>query len=372
MSRNVHQGLHLAEDVLPGHPDRLADAVAEAVVDVAVGADPAALVGLEVGVHRDVAFLTGRVAAGAAEPPPLDLEGLVHAVYADAGYVGPWALAPRVVTDLNVGPLGEEERGIRGLSDDQSITVGHACGGPESFFMPPAVVAARAFKEALAACRAANPVELGPDGKVMVVLRRTGRRYRLEQLCVSIQHAAGLSAEDQHRLVVPALEGAAARLEPALAGVAATWSPTVVRLNGSGDFSCGGPRGDNGLSGKKLVVDHYGPGVPIGGGALCGKDPHKVDRVGALRARQVAVRLVRDGGCPEATVWLGWQPGRPEPDVATATAGGRRLERAAMEALVAVPDLTIAGSFHELELAGVRWVEVHRAGYFGRCRAWER
>jgi S-adenosylmethionine synthetase len=73
-----------------------------------------------------------------------------------------------------------------------------------------------------------------------------------------------------------------------LVGAAAGFAPDKLILNGAGEFAIGGPEGDNGLSGKKLVIDHYGPGVPIGGGALCGKDPHKVDKCGALRARQLA------------------------------------------------------------------------------------
>ena len=371
MTTSKDRELFLAEDVLPGHPDRLADAVAEAIVDCAVADDPTALVGVEVGVHRKVVFVTGRVACWPDGPLGLDLDELVHAVYAGAGYVGPWALSPQVIADLDLCAMSGEEDSIRGFSDDQSITVGHACGGPGTGFLPPVVFAVRAFKEALWECRRSHPDVLGPDGKVMVSLARQGKRYRLEHLCVSIQHAPGLSAEEQHRLVLPALEQVAARLEPALPGLTASWSPGVVRLNGAGEFSCGGPHGDNGLSGKKLVVDHYGPGVPIGGGALCGKDPHKVDRVGALRARQLAVRLVRDAGLPEATVWLGWQPGREAPDVVFARSGARFIERAEIERLVTVPDLSIRGTFRELELQGVRWAEVQRAGYFGRGLAWE-
>jgi len=280
-------------------------------------------------------------------------------------------LAPRVVADLDLGSMSGDEGAIRRFSDDQSVTAGHACGGPGTGYLPPAAIAARAFREALSACRAASPDALGPDGKVMVGLARGRGRCRLDLLTVSLQHAPGLAAEEQHRLVLPAVEAAVARLDGALPGVAASWSPALLRLNGAGEFSRGGPHGDNGLSGKKLVVDHYGPGVPIGGGALCGKDPHKVDRVGALRARQLAVRLVRDAGLPGATVWLGWQPGREALDAVCARAGGRPLSRADIERLVAVPDLSIERSFRELELRAVRWADVQRAGYFGRSLACE-
>jgi S-adenosylmethionine synthetase len=98
-------------------------------------------------------------------------------------------------------------------------------------------------------------------------------------------------------------------------------------LNGAGEFAIGGPKGDNGLSGKKLVIDHYGPGVPIGGGALAGKDPHKVDKCGALRARQWAKKLVRQG-VDEAQEILGWAPGGDAPFLveASTSQGGVNLQ----------------------------------------------
>ncbi|MDQ3624384.1 MAG: methionine adenosyltransferase domain-containing protein [Verrucomicrobiota bacterium] len=99
-----------------------------------------------------------------------------------------------------------------------------------------------------------------------------------------------------------------------IAEIHASFTGRHLHLNGAGDFCQGGPHGDNGLSGKKLVIDHYGPSVPIGGGALCGKDPHKVDRCGALRARQLAKSLVRQGAS-EAKVVLGWAPGEEAPAI---------------------------------------------------------
>jgi S-adenosylmethionine synthetase len=90
-----------------------------------------------------------------------------------------------------------------------------------------------------------------------------------------------------------------------LEGVASTFTSDKLILNGAGEFAIGGPEGDNGLSGKKLVIDHYGPGVLIGGGALSGKDPHKVDKCGTLRARQFAKKLVRAGVDRQAYPKLG-------------------------------------------------------------------
>jgi S-adenosylmethionine synthetase len=167
------------------------------------------------------------------------------------------------------------------------------------------------------------------------------------------------------------LADAVAGLDDVLPGIGATWDAARVRLNGAGDFSCGGPHGDNGLSGKKLVVDHYGPGVPIGGGALCGKDPHKVDRAGALAARQLAVQLVRDGGLRAATVYLVFVPGRREPESCIAYVDGLWWDDRRIAAAIDVPDLSIEGIVRRFELATVRWVDVLRHGYFGSGHAWD-
>jgi S-adenosylmethionine synthetase len=379
MSGAKPDDLLVAEDVLPGHPDRLADAIAEALVDLAVGCEQEALVGVEVGVHRDSVFVTGRVAAGRprtgvplVHPITVDLEALVAGAIRDAGYTGRWAYSPKVLSDLVVDALLYHERLIRRYSDDQSVTVGHAAGSPATHHLPPEAFAARRFRRALTEARLGNEERLGPDGKVLVALARRRDRYRLECLCASLQHAPEVPTEELHRLVAPPLEAALAELDGALPGVAGSWDPDRLRLNGAGDFSRGGPHGDNGLSGKKLVVDHYGPAVPIGGGALCGKDPHKVDRLGALRARQVAVRLVRDAGLPEATVTLVWQPGREAPDLVFARSGSVTLSLAEIRRRVPLPDLSIEGTFGDLELAGVSWRAALADGYFGSGRAWER
>ena len=187
---------------------------------------------------------------------------------------------------------------------------------------------------------------------------------------MAVQHAAQLGFEDLHRLVAPSL----ADMLDDLAGyldLPARLDGETLRLNGIGDFTCGGPHGDNGLSGKKLVVDHYGPHVPIGGGALCGKDPHKPDRVGPLRARQLAVRLAAATG-RAATVHLGWLPGLEAPDrIAGRLADGTTLDADGIATIVPVPDLTLAGSARDLELAGVPWPAAITRGYVGAGWRWD-
>jgi S-adenosylmethionine synthetase len=332
--------------------------------------------------------VTGRIASG----PQLHSETLFHEIKAyhafhQAGYLGRWALTAQgwagpkaapdsrckleVLSNLELGPLTDEESAIRGFSDDQNIVVGHASGSEETGWLPPAVFAARRLREALGSMRETFKEVCGPDGKVLVRILAESGTYRLDILNVSLQHAPEIGYEALHRILLPALEAEVKALDLALPGIGGSWNPDRFRLNGGGDFTCGGPRGDNGLSGKKLVVDHYGPGVPIGGGALCGKDPHKVDRAGALRARELAVRIVRDTDAKEATVRLGFLPGMREPAFLEAQVDGVWNDSEGIARLVAVPDLSIEGTVLDLGISRSRWSKVVRAGYFGRGLKWE-
>ena len=155
--------------------------------------------------------------------------------------------------------------------------------------------------------------------------------------------------------------------------MASSFAPDKLLLNGAGEFAIGGPEGDNGLSGKKLVIDHYGPGVPIGGGALSGKDPHKVDKCGALRARQLAKRLVRNGA-DDARMILGWRPGGDAPFLieASTSQGGVNLQVPRGE-LPPEDWFTIKSIVRDLELQERDWAADLRGGYFCQASApWER
>ncbi len=175
-------------------------------------------------------------------------------------------------------------------------------------------------------------------------------------------------------LLLPLLQQMLRELEGGgLDGVASTFTFEKLILNGAGEFAIGGPEGDNGLSGKKLVIDHYGPGVPVGGGALSGKDPHKVDKCGALRARQLAKKLVR-GGVDEARVILGWAPGGDAPFLieASTTHGSVNLQ-VPRDELPPEEWLTINAIVRDLELQQCDWAADLLAGYFCQASApWER
>ena len=360
---------HIAEYVSPGHPDRLADAIVESVVDIAVSRDPDALVGVECAVHTDHVFIDGRIAAGRGHCAVShdEIEAAARDVYRAAGYGGCWKPSPeelRVIQNVCLEPLSDDERAIRIFSDDQNVVSGYACDHPETDYLPPAHFIARYIGRKVDAWRRTLPDKFGPDFKVLVhlvekkvsdtiavvpdtgklvpdtqklvsdtgklvpdtqklvsdtgkVVPDTGKLvtgYEWRRLTLSIQHAENVYAQERHELVAPVVREALAELESrGLHGIGTLPADKFV-LNGAGDFIQGGPEGDNGLSGKKLAVDFYGPEIPIGGGAICGKDPHKVDVAGAFRARELALKLLKGGaGRRAVTVRLGWTPGDAAP-----------------------------------------------------------
>lgn len=314
----IQNRLRFAEAVCAGHPDRLADSIAARLVELACARDDRALVGVEVALHRDVVFIDGRIAAGTGGACAVSEEEIVRVareVFADAGYGGtpsgrypPEPSSVEVRLDLCLGPLEDDERAIRDVSDDQAIAVGYACRGPRAGYRPVEQALASEFAQTLQRVRAARPeLGLGPDGKALVVVRGT----RLVGVSLSVHHRPGVEWLSLTQAVRGACEQVAA--EFVAAGELAAGADVEWLVNGAGAFEIGGPAGDNGLSGKKLVADAYGTAVPIGGGAVHGKDPRKVDPRGQALARKKALELVLAGKAEEATVWLAWRPGDVEP-----------------------------------------------------------
>jgi S-adenosylmethionine synthetase len=299
-----------AEFVFPGHPDKLSDAIADAIVAAAWRREERALVGVEVAVHRDHVYLTGRVACDGAED--IDLEALVRDVYRTAGYDASWRPSPdevRVVSNVCVGPLEEGEAEFRELADDQAICVGFANDLQATGHLPVEQWLVRRLAQRLHGLRASAPeLGLGPDGKVQITVRERAEGWLLESFSCSVQQQIAADAVGLHRAVRVAVAEELQRAAHDLPGLRQELPEHLV-VNGAGDFEVGGPEGDNGLSGKKLVMDAYGPRVPIGGGAWSGKDFFKADRAGGLHARRVAKAIVQLGLAREARVVLGWFPG---------------------------------------------------------------
>lgn len=366
-----------AEFVLPGHPDKLCDAIADSLVQEASRREKRALAGVEVAVHRDNVTVTGRIAGTDAEA--IDVVRAVRDVYSSAGYRRPceetaqpgWYPAPddlKVWVDVCFGPLLDGESEFRSVSDDQSIVTGYAIDLPGTNYLPPEQWIVSRIARRLESVRLDWPdLRLGPDGKAVVLLEQEDDTYRIRHFSTSLQQSHGGDTIALHRAVLAILAEAGAEAAAAIPGFDPALPDEVV-VNGAGNFAVGGPEGDNGLSGKKLVVDAYGPRVPIGGGALSGKDFFKADRAGAILARRLAKLIVLTGVARECTATLALFPGDAEARVVSLrTEEGIELDTSRWAGLA---DL-------RLESVGERWaaaedlVDVARHGHFVAGRPWE-
>lgn len=338
--------LRPAEFVFPGHPDKLCDAIADAIVAAARAREERALVGVEVAIHRSAVVVTGRVACHEAES--IDVDGLVREVYRSAGYGPDWRPAPEelnVDVQLCLGPLEDGEAEFREASDDQAICTGYAINIPETNYLPPEQWLVRRLSQRLHALRLEQPhLALGPDGKVLILLRESGRSWWLEAFSCSLQQRADASDVALHRAVRKSLEQEMQQAAGALPGLSHV-VPDDITVNGAGAFEVGGPEGDNGLSGKKLVVDAYGPRIAIGGGAWSGKDFFKPDRAGGIHARRLAKLAVKTGLCEEAVATLVWFPGDRTPRVLPLSVNGQQQVDAS--GLMQLLDLSLERSGRE-------------------------
>jgi S-adenosylmethionine synthetase len=362
--------IYAAEFVFPGHPDKLCDAIADALVAEASRREKRALCGVEVAIHRSTVYVTGRIACREAASIPVPK--IVREVLSSAGYGGDWIPDPdavRVETELCLGDLDEDESNFRAVSDDQSIVTGYAVDLPGTNYLPPEHWLAWRLSWALEQLRCRQPgLELGPDGKVVVIYEADGEHSRVTGFSASLQQKSSGPSIELHRAVISALREGLKEATKSIPGLEAN-VPDEIRVNGAGNFEVGGPEGDNGLSGKKLVIDAYGPRVPIGGGALSGKDFFKADRAGAILARRLAKLVVLTCASRECTATLTFLPGADQARIlALRDESGRELDRHRWEKLLSLSLADCGDRYTESE----DLVEVARRGHFTQsCIAWE-
>lgn len=314
-----------AEYVSPGHPDRLCDAIVNNIVDYVLSKDKDALCGLECAVHTNKVFVDGRIAAGkgATVINQDEIKGIVRQVYQDAGYgkevlygrirgrrFHPFPEELEIILDVCVEELSDEERDLRKYSDDQNVVNGYALNSPATRYLPIEHYVALRLGEK----NRNNSCWQGPDFKILVQIKKEDNAYEWERLTLSFQHPREIDFADLYSHIKRWIDS---DLKTLFRGTPLDSLSRIdsdrFYLNGAGDFVQGGPEGDNGLSGKKLCIDFYGPSVPIGGGAIHGKDPHKIDVCGALRARELAVKLVKEHGFYSVFTTLAWSPGEKAP-----------------------------------------------------------
>ena len=316
----------VAEYVSPGHPDRLCDAIVNNIVSYVVSKDKDALCGLECAVHTNKVFVDGRIAAGKNQAVINQdkIKEIVREVYKDAHYGDkytsngisydrcwhPYPEELEIILDLCIEMLSDDERELRQYSDDQNVVNGYALNSIESDFLPVEHFVALKIGEALTKKYHYH----GPDFKVLVQIEKENGILRWHRLTISAQHHKDECYEEFYAYIKSCVDSILDKLfSNTLFSSLSTIDDSRFYLNGAGDFVQGGPIGDNGLSGKKLCIDFYGPKVPIGGGAIYGKDPHKIDVCGALRARELAVKLVKEHGFYSVFTTLAWSPGEKTP-----------------------------------------------------------
>ena len=368
--------LFTSESVTEGHPDKIADQIADALLDRFLSADPGSRTAIEVTCATGLVVVLGQVTSAAY----VDVPGVVRQVLRDIGYVGTAGFdadSVAVLTNLEAqspdiaqGVDRSLESREANLDDaierlgagDQGMMFGYACDEtPE--LMPLPIAMAHRLSRALSAARHSGALPyLLPDGKTQVTVEyQDGAPRRIEAIVVSTQHQADVDLAqlkaDLRRVVI----------EPTISG---EWidAGTRIYVNPTGRFVIGGPQGDTGLTGRKLIVDTYGGYARHGGGAFSGKDPTKVDRSACYAARYVAKNLVASGLCRRCEVRLAYAIGvaRPIAIGIDAQGTGRLPNEALVAAVRRVFDLRPAAIIAQLDLRRPIYRSLAAYGHFGR------
>jgi len=359
-----------SESVTEGHPDKVADAVSDSVLDAALRLNPWSRVACETFVTTRLAVIGGEISAGGA----LDLEAIVRGVVSEIGYDGfdeGFDAATLELQDRLQPQSPDIAEGVdRDLgAGDQGLMFGYAANETDAL-MPLAVHTAHRMAERLAEVRKSGDVAyLRPDGKTQVTVRyEGGRPAAVEKALVSAHHTEGVDQSDMaeeifEKVVLPVIP-------PDLR------SPGLeFTLNPSGRFVVGGPVADTGLTGRKIIVDTYGGYARHGGGAFSGKDATKVDRSAAYAARWAAKNLVAAGVADRVEIQVAYAIGLVEPfSIYVETFGTERIDPAKIEGIVSeVFDFRPAAIISALDLTAPVFAETSAYGHFGRPGfAWER
>ncbi|MBS6518631.1 MAG: methionine adenosyltransferase [Clostridium sp.] len=359
-----------SESVTEGHPDKVCDQISDAVLDAYLVQDPKSRVAVETMVSTDMAVLAGEVTSKGT----VDVVKTVREVIRSIGYTekgkGFDADTCMIFTNIHnqspdismgVGKGTDGEKEIIG-GGDQGIMYGYASDETENLMPLPCSLANRLAMQ-LAAVRKQGKVDfLYPDGKSQVTMRyrADGTPVSIESIVISAQH---------HEAVPQSILEAVIRclvIEPVIDRKWLT-DETKIHINPTGRFVIGGPAGDTGLTGRKIMVDTYGTIGKHGGGAFSGKDPTKVDRSAAYMARYVAKNIVAAGLAKRCEVALAYVIGGIEPEAVTInTFGTGKLSDAALSALVEnVFSFQVADIISQLELRKPQFQKTAAYGHFG-------
>ena len=361
--------LFTSESVSEGHPDKVADQISDAVLDAILAQDKRARVACETLVKTGVAIVAGEITTSAW----VDLEALTRKVITDIGYTSSEVgfdgatcavmnLIGKQSPDINQGVDRKkpEEQG----AGDQGLMFGYACNDTREYMPAPIYYAHRLVEQQSKIRRKKNsPLPwLRPDAKSQVTLRyRDGKAVGIDAVVLSTQHAPTVKLKDVKEGVMEHI------LKPVLPEKWIT-KATKFHINPTGQFIIGGPVGDCGLTGRKIIVDTYGGWARHGGGAFSGKDPSKVDRSAAYAARYVAKNIVAAGLADKCEVQVSYAIGVAEPtSISVTTFGTGMISDEQIEKLIRAHfDLRPYGIIKMLDLVHPMYQATASYGHFGR------
>ena len=367
----MEKRLFTSECVTNGHPDKVADAISDAILDACLAQDSNSRVACETMVTTDFCIICGEITTTAV----VDYEAVARQAIREIGYVYPGdgfdaesaEIQCRIHTQSADIALGTNDE--VGGAGDQGMMFGGACiQTPE--LMPLPVALARALSNRLTECVHSTDL-LRPEGKTQVTVEfdENGKVAGIDTVVVSVMHSEAFAIDELRKYI---REGVIA---PVLKQYGFDISDVAhIHINPTGKFVIGGPNGDTGLTGRKIIVDTYGGWFSHGGGAFSGKDPTKVDRSGAYMARYMAKNLVAAGLADQVEVQLAYAIGVAEPvSVRVNSYGTGRVSDEQMVALLRQTcDLTPGGIIRKLNLRRPIYAPTAQCGHFGVAdRPWE-
>ena len=368
---NMEKRFFTSECVTNGHPDKVADSISDAILDACLAQDPDSRVACETMVTTDFCLICGEITTKAVvDYPSVAREAIrqIGYIYPDNGFDAETVeIQCRIHTQSADIAMGTNDQ--VGGAGDQGMMFGGACTQtPE--LMPMPIALARAMSNRLTECIHSNDL-LRPDGKTQVTVEfdEQGNVAGVDTVVVSVMHTESFDMEELRKyvtqgVIAPVLEQYGFRLEDV----------KHIFINPTGNFVIGGPDGDTGLTGRKIIVDTYGGYFSHGGGAFSGKDPTKVDRSGAYLARYMAKNLVAAGLATQVQVQLAYAIGVAEPVSVRVDSFGTGIipEEKMTELLRKSVDMTPAGIIRRFNLRRPIYSATAANGHFGVAdRPWE-
>ena len=355
-----------SESVTEGHPDKMADQISDAILDYIIEHDPDAHVACETLVSNGFCVIAGELKTTAYAP----MQEIVRKVVQEIGYTdATYGFDYRSCAVLNA--IGEQSPDInQGVSrsggeigaGDQGLMFGYACRETD-VLMPMPIYLAHCLTQRLALVRKEGIIPyLRPDGKAQISIKYKGDKpVSVETVVISTQHAPDVSQEKIHEDVINEV---IKQVIPA----DMMHKDTIFHINPTGKFVIGGPQGDAGLTGRKIIVDSYGGSCPHGGGAFSGKDPTKVDRSAAYACRHIAKNLVASGVCDRVTIQVSYAIGVVQPtSIMVDTHGSGKIEEEKIEKCIEeLFDLSPKGIIYSLDLLRPIYRRTAAYGHFGR------